>query len=64
VRATQGSEIFTVVDCKETFYHIEIEEKDKHKTTFKFNKNHTNGIVWLWEQEFTTDVTEDNEQDF
>ncbi|EQB60915.1 krab-a domain-containing protein [Vairimorpha apis BRL 01] len=38
VRATQGSEIFTVVDCKEAFYHVEIEEKDKHKTAFEFNK--------------------------
>ena len=38
MRATMSSEIFKVVYCKEAFYHVKIEEKDKHKTAFKFNK--------------------------
>lgn len=42
-RATQGSKVFTVVDLKESFYHIEIAEQDKHKTAFEFN-----GRVYEW----------------
>ncbi|WUR02937.1 reverse transcriptase [Vairimorpha necatrix] len=38
VRATQGSKWFTVIDLKEGFYHVEIEEEDKHKTAFEFNR--------------------------
>ncbi|KAF9748555.1 Transposon Tf2-11 polyprotein, partial [Nosema granulosis] len=43
IRATQGSEYFTVVDLKEAFYHIEIEEGDKFKTAFEFE-----GEVFEW----------------
>lgn len=39
IRATQGSEEFTVIDLKEGFYHIEIEEKHKYKTAFEFDGN-------------------------
>jgi hypothetical protein len=38
IRSTQGSEFFTVIDLKEGFYSIEIEEKDRFKTAFEFNK--------------------------
>ncbi|KAF9742342.1 Retrovirus-related Pol polyprotein from transposon 17.6, partial [Nosema granulosis] len=38
IRCTQGSRYFTVIDLKEGFYSIEIEESDKHKTAFEFNK--------------------------
>ncbi|KAF9762180.1 Retrovirus-related Pol polyprotein from transposon [Nosema granulosis] len=37
-RATQGSRVFTVVDLNEGFYHIEIDEDDKKKTAFEFNR--------------------------
>ncbi len=43
IRATQGSKYFTVVDLKEAFYHIEIEEEDKFKTAFEFE-----GEVFEW----------------
>lgn len=43
VRATQGSEWFTVLDLKEGFYNVEIEESDKHKTAFEFD-----GRVYEW----------------
>lgn len=36
IRETQGASIFTVIDCKEAFYSVEIEEKDKYKTAFEF----------------------------
>lgn len=35
VRSTNGSSWFTVIDLKEAFYSIEIEEKDKEKTCFE-----------------------------
>ncbi|KAF9764068.1 Transposon Tf2-9 polyprotein [Nosema granulosis] len=37
IRVTQGSRVFTVIDLKEGFYHIEIEDKHKHKTAFEFD---------------------------
>jgi Reverse transcriptase (RNA-dependent DNA polymerase) len=43
VRATQGSNWFSVIDLKEGFYHVEIEESDKHKTAFEFD-----GRVYEW----------------
>jgi hypothetical protein len=43
IRATQGSKVFTVIDLKEGFYHVEIEEHHKHKTAFEFN-----GRVYEW----------------
>jgi hypothetical protein len=43
VRATQGSRFLTVLDLKDGFYSIEIEEQDKHKTAFEFN-----GRVYEW----------------
>ncbi|KAF9756151.1 Retrovirus-related Pol polyprotein from transposon 17.6, partial [Nosema granulosis] len=43
IRATQGSEVFTVIDLKEGFYHVEIEEHHKHKTAFEVN-----GRVYEW----------------
>lgn len=43
IQATQGSKWFTVIDLKEGFYHIEIEEDDKHKTAFEFE-----GTVYEW----------------
>lgn len=46
IRSTQGSNVFTVIDLKEGFYSIEIEEEDKHKTAFEYNKKYMNGIVW------------------
>ena len=39
IRSTQGSNLFTVIDLKEGFYHIEIEEKHKYKTAFEFDGN-------------------------
>jgi Reverse transcriptase (RNA-dependent DNA polymerase) len=42
-RAVQGSKWFTVIDLKEGFYHIEIEEEDKHKTAFEFD-----GRIYEW----------------
>lgn len=41
--AAQGSTMFTVIDLKEGFYHIEIEEQDKRKTAFEFD-----GRVYEW----------------
>ncbi|KAF9756190.1 Transposon Tf2-9 polyprotein, partial [Nosema granulosis] len=38
IRSTQGSKYFTVIDLKEGFYSVEIEEADKFKTAFEFNK--------------------------
>ncbi len=38
IRSTQGSRYFTVIDLKEGFYSVEIEEEDKFKTAFEFNK--------------------------
>ncbi len=46
IRSTYGSKYFTVIDLKEGFYSVEIEETDKHKTAFKFNKSVMNGIAW------------------
>lgn len=43
IQATQGSKWFTVIDLKEGFYCIEIEEEDKHKTAFEVN-----GKVYEW----------------
>ncbi|KAF9746157.1 Polyprotein P3 [Nosema granulosis] len=43
IRATQGSRVFTVIDLKEGFYHIEIEDEHKHKTDFEFD-----GRVYKW----------------
>ncbi|KAF9742483.1 Retrovirus-related Pol polyprotein from transposon gypsy, partial [Nosema granulosis] len=43
IQNTQGSNVFTVIDLKEGFYHIEIEEKHKHKTAFEFD-----GSVYEW----------------
>ncbi|KAF9758207.1 Retrovirus-related Pol polyprotein from transposon, partial [Nosema granulosis] len=43
IRATQGSRIFSVIDLKEGFYHVEIEEHHKHKTAFEVN-----GRVYEW----------------
>lgn len=43
LRATQGSRCFTVVNSKEGFYHVEIEEIGKHKTVFEFD-----GRVYEW----------------
>lgn len=44
VRATQGAEFMIVLDLKERFYSIEIEEEDKFKTAFEFN-----GKVYEWD---------------
>ena len=38
IRHTQGSKYFLVIDLKEGFYSIEIEEEDKMETAFEFNK--------------------------
>lgn len=43
IQATQGSNHFTVIDLKEGFYSVEIEEKDKMKTAFEFD-----GRVYEW----------------
>lgn len=43
IRETQGSRWFTVLDLREAFYHVEIEECDKKKTAFEFN-----GTVYEW----------------
>ncbi|KAF9761231.1 Polyprotein P3 [Nosema granulosis] len=43
IRGTQGSTVFTVLDLKEGFYHIEIEETHIHKTAFEFD-----GRVYEW----------------
>ncbi|KAF9761717.1 Transposon Tf2-6 polyprotein, partial [Nosema granulosis] len=43
IQATQGSMVFSVIDLKEGFYHIEIEEKHKHKTAFEYD-----GSVYEW----------------
>lgn len=40
----QGAKWFTVLDAKDAFYHVEIEEEDKHKTAFEFNRE-----VYQWE---------------
>lgn len=48
VRATQGSEWFTVIDPKEEFYHIEIETRNKQKTAFEFN-----GQIYEWNSMIT-----------
>jgi len=41
--AAQGATIFSVLDLKEGFYHIEVEEKDKFKTAFEVD-----GRVYEW----------------
>lgn len=43
VAATQGSKWFTIVDLKDAYYHIEIEEEHKHKTAFEVE-----GCVFEW----------------
>ncbi|KAF9762652.1 Retrovirus-related Pol polyprotein from transposon [Nosema granulosis] len=43
IRGTQGSTVFTVLDLKKGFYHIEIEGTHKHKTAFEFD-----GRVYEW----------------
>lgn len=43
IEATQGSNYLTVIDLKEGYYQIEIEEKDKMKTAFEFE-----GGVYEW----------------
>ncbi|MGL5691643.1 MAG: reverse transcriptase family protein, partial [Bacteroidales bacterium] len=43
INETQGYNYFTLLDLKDAFYSIEIEERDKHKTAFEFN-----GIVYEW----------------
>ncbi|MGL5708995.1 MAG: reverse transcriptase family protein [Aeromonas sp.] len=43
INATQGHRYFTVLDLKEGFYTIEIEEEDKGKTAFEFD-----GRVYEW----------------
>lgn len=43
VRATAGSKIFSVIDLEEAFYHIELEEEDKHKIAFEFD-----GVLYKW----------------
>ena len=43
VRGAEGSRYFTMLDLKEAFYHIEIEEAVKHKTAFEFD-----GVVYEW----------------
>lgn len=43
INETQGFKFFTVLDLKDAFYSIEIEECDKHKTAFEFN-----GVVYEW----------------
>ena len=44
---TQGSKHFSVIDLKEGFYSIEIEEEDEMETAFEFNKRvyEWNGMV-------------------
>ncbi|ELQ75626.1 LTR Retrotransposon [Trachipleistophora hominis] len=39
VETTTGSNNLTVLDLKEGYYEIEIEEADKHKTAFEFGNN-------------------------
>lgn len=39
VEATAGSNFLTVIDLKEGYYQIEIEEQDRHKTAFEFGGN-------------------------
>lgn len=43
IRATVGSSTFSVIDLEEAFYHMEIEEKGKHKTAFEFDR-----VVYEW----------------
>lgn len=43
INATQGNAYFTVIDLKEGFYSIEIEEEDKKKTAFEFS-----GRIYEW----------------
>ena len=43
VRATQCAKVMSVVDLKEGFYSIEIEEEDKYKTAFEFD-----GKIYEW----------------
>ncbi|KAF9756159.1 Retrovirus-related Pol polyprotein from transposon [Nosema granulosis] len=39
IQKTQSSNVFTVIDLKDGFYHIEIVEKHKYKTAFGFDGN-------------------------
>ncbi|MEG2848585.1 MAG: reverse transcriptase family protein, partial [Bacilli bacterium] len=43
LRETVNAKIFSVIDLKDAFYHIEIEENDKEKTAFEFN-----GKIYEW----------------
>ncbi len=43
INRTKGSNYFTVVDLKEAFYSVELEESDKFKTAFEFD-----GLVYEW----------------
>lgn len=43
INSTQGANYLTVLDLKEGFYNIEIEEEDKEKTAFEFD-----GRVYEW----------------
>lgn len=43
IRSTRGNEYFTVLDLKDGFYSIEIEEADKTKTAFEFD-----GRLYEW----------------
>lgn len=33
----QGSKIFTLIDLKDGYYHIEVNESDKEKTAFEID---------------------------
>lgn len=39
IEATQGSEKFTVIDLKDSYYQIEIENEDRHKISFEFEND-------------------------
>jgi hypothetical protein len=38
IRSTHGSVYFKILDLEDGFYIIEIQEEDKHKTAFEFNR--------------------------
>lgn len=43
IRFTQGLKWFSVLDLREAFYYVEIEEREKHKTAFEFD-----GTIYEW----------------
>lgn len=46
IQATAGSNFLTVLNLKDGYYQVEIEESHKHKTAFEINNKYMSGMEW------------------